>query len=318
MRIGIACDKNLDEKKEKMVAAVAEAITRLYDVVVIPFDENFMRKVKEVDFVFNLSTAGGKDVRQLHVPAILDLLKVPYSSSSAFVHALCLDKKVTKIILTHYNLPTPKFFVVDVGESLPDNLNLNYPVIVKPVKEGSSAGLRKESVVYEPSRLEEAVRYIHEVFEEPALVEEFIDGTEVSLGIIGNDENLEVLPLLEVDFSNLPEGVEKFYSHRVKHELDEYLRYHCPARLPEKVEKGLKETGKKVFKILGLRDYARMDIRIRGDEYFFLEINSLPLLVPVFSDIIKMAEAAGYSYEDFILKLLRIAMQRYGMVEEEM
>lgn len=317
MRIGIVCDKNLDEKKEKMIASVAEALTELYDVVVIPFDEDFIKRVKEVDFVFNLSTDGGKDTRQLHVPALLDLLGVPYTSSSAFTHALCLDKRVTKIILAYHNLPTPRFFVVDVGESVPENLSLDYPVIVKPVREGSSAGLRKESVAQDPSHLEEAVRYVHEVFEEPALIEEFIEGMEVSLGIIGNDEDLEVLPLLEIDFSNLPEGVERFYSHRVKHELDEHLKYHCPARVSEKIEKKIKEAGKKVFKVLGLRDYARMDIRIRDDRFFFLEINSLPLLVPSFSDIIKMAETAGYSYEEFILRLLRIAMRRYGMIEEE-
>jgi D-alanine-D-alanine ligase len=157
------------------------------------------------------------------------------------------------------------------------------------------------------------VKYIHEEFKQPALVEEFIDGTELSVGIIGNGDSLEVLPILEIDFSTLPEGLERFYSYNVKHNYGEMTNYICPARISNNVKEKLEFYAKKLFRVLNLRDYARMDVRIRDDEIYFLEVNSAPQLVPVYSDITKMAKAAGYEYDDLILKILEISMERWGL-----
>ena len=135
--------------------------------------------------------------------------------------------------------------------------------------------------------------------------------------LLGNGENLEVLPLLEIDFSHLPEGVERFYSDRVKNHIDHYLRFHCPAHLPHSMVEKIENGCRKIFRLLELQDYARIDIRVKDGEYYVLEVNSLPLLVPVYSDITKMAKAAGYIYEGLILRILAYSFKRWGITSQE-
>ncbi len=311
MKIAIATDKILDENKKKMLNSVLKALSKEYETGVVKFDEDFMREIKKYDLVFNMSTSGGKDTRQLHVPAVLDLMGVPYTGAPASTHALCMDKSFTKAILEKHGISTAGFFVVHPSEEIPDH-DLKYPLIVKPIREGSSKGLRKDSVVSERESLERAVRWIHDNFNEAALVEEFIDGKEVTIGLLEEENNLRVFPIIEIDFSNLPDGVEKFYSDRVKNQgYDRYVTYHIPARLSKSMENTLREAAKRVFKVLGLRDYARMDVRIKNDNYYVLDVNSLPLLVPGYSDILKMAEADGLSYDDLVLKIVQSARRRY-------
>ena len=311
-KIGVVHDKNLDKNKSLMVDAVSNAINKKYEVVKIPFDENFFVNIKKVDFVFNLSTSGGKEGRQIHIPAILDLFNIPYTGSSAFTHTICLDKFITKLVLSFYNVPTPGFKHIKENENIENDLNLNYPLIIKPVREGSALGLTKNSVVWDLESLKREVEKIHKDFKEPALVEEYIDGIELSCGVIGNNEEITILPLLEIDFSSLPEGVERFYSYRVKNEIGENkIKYYCPARINKEVEEKIKRGVKCSYKALGLRDYARIDLRVKDGEYYILEINSLPLLVPGYSDILKMAEKVGFSYDNFILKILEIAIERH-------
>jgi D-alanine-D-alanine ligase len=310
-KVGVVHDKVIDKNKSLMVEGVYNAISKKYEVKKIPFDGNFFENIKDIDFIFNLATGGGKEGRQIHVPAILDLLNIPYTGSTAFVHTICLDKFVTKVILSFYGISTPKFILIKENEDIPSNFSLNFPVIVKPVREGGALGLTKDSVVYDFEGVKKCVNRIHKEFNEPALVEEFIEGKEVTCGIIGNKDEIEVLPLLEIDFYSLPDDVEKFYSYRVKNEI-ENIKYYCPARLEKDVEEKVKEGAIKAFEALGLRDYTRMDIRIKNGEYFILEVNSLPLLVPNYSDILKMAEKVGYSYDDFVLKILEIAIKRYS------
>ena len=313
MKIAIATDKILDENKKEMLNSVLKALSKEYETGVVKFDEDFMREIKKYDLVFNMSTSGGKDTRQLHVPAVLDLMGVPYTGAPASTHALCMDKSFTKAILEKHGISTAGFFVVHPSEEIPDH-DLKYPLIVKPIREGSSKGLRKDSVVSERESLERAVKWIHENFKEAALVEEFIDGKEVTIGLLEEENNLRVFPIIEIDFSNLPDGVEKFYSDRVKNQgYDRYVTYHIPARLSKSMENTLREAAKRVFKVLGLRDYARMDVRIKNDNYYVLDVNSLPLLVPGYSDILKMAEADGLSYDDLVLKIVQSARRRYGI-----
>lgn len=318
-KIGVVHDKILDKNKSLMVEGVYNALSKKYETIKIPFDENFFENIKKVDFVFNLATSGGKEGRQIHVPAILDLLNVPYTGSSAFVHTLCLDKFITKLVLSFYGISTPKFFLIKENEDLltkeneklTKNFKLNFPVIIKPVREGGALGLTKDSVVYDLDGVKRGVKKIHDDFNEPALVEEFIDGVEVTCGIIGNKDEVTVLPLLEIDFYSLPDEIEKFYSYRVKNEI-ENIKYYCPARLENSIEQKVKDGAIKAYRALGLRDYTRIDIRVKDGNFYILEVNSLPLLVPNYSDILKMAEKAGFSYDDFILKIQEIAIKRYS------
>jgi len=310
-KIGVVHDKNLDKNKSLMVDSVFNAINKKYEAVKIPFDENFFENIKKVDFVFNLSTSGGKEGRQIHIPALLDLLDIPYTGSSACTHTICLDKFITKLILSFYNVPTSRFTHIKENEYIENDLNLNYPLIVKPVREGSALGLTKNSVVWDLESLKREVEKIHRDFKEPVLVEEFIEGIEISCGVIGNDEEIIILPLLEIDFSSLPEGVERFYSYRVKNEIGDKVKYYCPARIDKEIEEKIKRGVKASYKALGLRDYARIDLRVKDGEFYILEVNSLPLLIPSYSDILKMGEKNGLNYDDFILKLLEVAIERY-------
>ncbi len=314
LRVALVCDSELDEHKKEMLESVRKALEKKFSVTVVPFNEDFMRKIKGFDIAFNMATGGGRDSRQVHVPAILDLLSVPYTAAPALAHAICIDKGVTKAVLMSHGISTAGFFVVHPGEKVPEDHGLNYPLIVKPLREGSSKGLRKESVVNDMDSLVKAVEWVHETFNEGALVEEFIEGTEVTVGLLEREDAVEVLPLLEIDFSGLPEGVERFYSDRVKNQgLDVYIKYIAPARLPEDLYKKVEEAARRAFKALGLRDYARMDFRIKDGRYYILDVNSLPLLVPEYSDITKMAKAAGMSYDDLVLSIIESAIRRYGL-----
>ncbi|HEY8542290.1 MAG TPA: ATP-grasp domain-containing protein [Pseudothermotoga sp.] len=300
MKVAVVYDKsNLDEARELMIQSVYNVLSKRYQVQLIAFEDNLFEKIVMFDAVFNLSTAS----KQIHVPAILELLKIPYTGSTSQAHAICIDKVKTKIILSYYGIPTASFISVDIKEQVPEIQF--YPAIVKPSCEGSAKGLDADSVVRDYDSLVRKVRDIHTRFKQPALVEQFIDGREFSVGILAG----EVLPILEIDFSTLPDGLERFYSYRVKHEYGDHTRYVCPAQIDEDLERKIKDYALKAFEVLGLRNYARMDLRVKENDIYFLEVNSLPMLTPNYSDIIKMAQAAGYSYDDLILKIFEDALR---------
>ena len=300
MKVAVVYDKsNLDEARELMIQSVYNVLSKRYQVQLIAFEDNLFEKISMFDAVFNLSTAS----KQIHVPAILELLKIPYTGSTSQAHAICIDKVKTKIILSYYGIPTASFISVDIKEQVPEIQF--YPAIVKPSCEGSAKGLDADSVVRDYDSLVRKVRDIHTRFKQPALVEQFIDGREFSVGILAG----EVLPILEIDFSTLPDGLERFYSYRVKHEYGDHTRYVCPAQIDEDLERKIKDYALKAFEVLGLRNYARMDLRVKENDIYFLEVNSLPMLTPNYSDIIKMAQAAGYSYDDLILKIFEDALR---------
>jgi len=302
LKVAVVYDKsNLDESRELMIQSVYEVLSKRYKVSLIAFEDDFLEKIVMFDAVFNLSTAS----KQVHVPAILELFRIPYTGSEPQAHATCIDKIKTKIILSYYGIPTPPFVGVDINDDIPE-IEF-YPAIVKPSCEGSAKGLNADSVVKDHGALIKKVQQIHSQFKQAALVEQFIDGMEFSVGIVAD----EVLPILEIDFSTLPEGMERFYSYRVKHEYGSYTRYVCPAKIESDLEERIKNYAKRAFKVLGLRNYARMDLRVKGDQIYFLEVNSLPMLTPNYSDIIKMAETAGYSYEELIMNILDDALKRY-------
>lgn len=203
MKVAVVYDTdNLDDERNRMIEAVCEALSRVHDVEKIPFGDNFVEHVRSFEAVFNPSTSH----LLMHVPAILDVLKIPYSGSSALAHALCTDKVITKIVLQHYGIHTPRFAIFQQGEE-PASIDF-FPAMVKPTRQGSAKGIDADSVVTDEQALKKAVKRVHAIFKEPALVEEFIDGREFSVGVLAN----HVLPILEIDFSTLPEGIERFYS----------------------------------------------------------------------------------------------------------
>jgi D-alanine-D-alanine ligase len=307
VKIAVVHDEKPGEVGMKMLKSIAGVLEKHHEVFPVPLTSKFVERIESegIEFVFNIATGGEGHQRQVYVPAILDFWNIPYTGSGVSANCLCIDKSLTKIVMADSGIPTPKY--VCFKQSRPVEEIDFYPAIVKPSRGGSAVGIWADSVVSDRVELERAVERIHREYGEPALVEEFIVGREFSVGIVGHT----VLPILEIDFSSLPEGMERFYSYRVKQYLGEKTGYICPAVIPEVLKAEIESLSLELFDRLDLGDYARMDIRVdKYGEPYFLEVNSLPLLVPDYSDIVKMALAAGWEYDDLILAILDSAIER--------
>ncbi len=268
--------------------------------------ERFMPKVTSGErpgLVFNLSYGIQGRGRYMHIPGILEMLGIPYVGSGPEVHAIALDKVVTKMVLIQKGIPTPKFAVLETPDSSL-NEELRYPLIVKPKSEAVSFGLR---IVKNEEELRSGVRTIHDEFASPTLVEEYIDGREVNIGLLGNAPT-EVLPPLELLFE---EGERIFtFADKTDHKASR-VRSVCPAKLDDKLAEKLDELALKTFKALGCQDLARVDFRIdkEGNPYV-LEVNSMASLGPD-SSFVKAAAAKGLTYERLVQRIINIAAERY-------
>jgi D-alanine-D-alanine ligase len=271
-------------------------------------------KQNRVDMVFNIAEGKHGRFRESEVPAILDYLNIPYTGSSTFSLALALNKALTKKILQAENIPTPNFQVFSRGnEGLKPELK--FPLMVKPNCEGSAKGINCSNVVQDTPALFEKVRELIKTYRQEVLVEEFIEGKELTVGILENGKTT-ILPILEIDFSTCVKSGEYFYSWRMKEfQGDDALgltpTFHCPARLDRETERQIKEVALKTHHAVGCLDISRTDIRlsVQGVPYV-LEINPLPGLDPRESNFPIMAYAAGMKYEDLIEAILLSAAQR--------
>ena len=265
------------------------------------------------DVVFNLVEWFNDDSwLEDRVAALYDLLQIPYTGSPPVALATCQRKDRTKEILQANGVPTPRFMVV-TGEPIPRLGGLRYPVIVKPTRADASEGISEESVVENRSRLEQQVRMILKDYEQPALVEEFIAGRELGVSVLGNDPP-RVLPLEEMDFSELPAGYRGIISFESKWDpLNEV--YHkseliCPAKVSKSVARRASEMALRAYQVMGCRDYARIDIRMdRRGRLYVLEVNPNPDL----SEAVGFgasARAGGLSFRQTLRHIVRSALKR--------
>ena len=274
---------------------------------------SYFRK-NRVDMVFNIAEGKRGKFRESEVPAILDYLDIPYTGSNTFSLALALNKALTKKILKAENIPTPRFqvFVKGNEELAPD---LKFPLIVKPNCEGSAKGINISNVVSTQDLLFKKIKETLDLYRQEVLVEEFIEGKELTVGILENGKTI-ILPILEIDFSTCKNSGEYFYSWRMKEyqgnmELGTTPTFYCPARLDKHTEAFVKETALKTHHAVGCLDISRTDIRLSKDNTpYVLEINPLPGLDPRESNFSIMAYAAGMKYEDLIEAILMSASKR--------
>ena len=266
-----------------------------------------------VDLVFNIAEGTHGEHRESQVPAILELLGVPFTGSNSITLALALDKAKTKQILASEGIPTPAWQLFPTpGTRLASRLA--FPLIVKPNREGSGKGIWRESVVRDEPTLRRQVTHIYERYRQEVLVEEFIDGVELTVGILGT----EPLPVLEIDFSPCRTSGEFFYSWRMKEFQGDAVRglnpsLHCPARLDHATTARVHDVALRAHRALGCLDLSRTDIRLRADGTpFVLEINPLPGLSPLESNFPVMTASAGISHDALIQRIVAIAMSRYG------
>ena len=264
-----------------------------------------------VDLVFNIAEGLRGAHRESQVPALLESLSIPCTGSNSVTLALALDKAKTKIILAAEGIPTPRWQLFPTLETTLKP-HLEFPLIVKPNREGSSKGIWRESVVGDEAALRRQIQRIFNQYRQEVLVEEFIDGKELTVGVLGQ----EALPILEIDFSPCRTSGEYFYSWRMKEFQGDVTRglipaLYCPARLTPETTAHVQAIALKAHKALGCGDLSRTDIRLRADGMpFVLEVNPLPGLSPLDSNFPLMTQAAGLSHDALIRRIVALAMAR--------
>ncbi len=311
---GLPADYYSECDSPKTVAAIAAALKKAgYDVLLVEGDKNLPRWLSEnpIDFAFNITEGFIGDSREARVPALLELMEIPCTGSGVMTLALAMDKTRSKQIFRQTGVPTPNYQLFTRADEAVD-ASLKYPLIVKPNAEGSAKGISAKSVVRDEAALREQVRQMLETYKQEALVEEYIEGLELTVGILGD----QPLPILEVDFSGCGDSGEYFYSWRMKEfqgnqQMHLDPKFFCPARLSDQATRAVQAVAVKAANALGARDISRVDIRLSSDGIpYVLEINALPGLDPEESNFPIIARAAGISYETLIQRLAQMALAR--------
>ena len=263
-----------------------------------------------IEFVFNIAEGFHGRNREAHIPALLELLKIPYSGSDPLGLAITLDKSLAKRVAISLGISTPKFWILDQKNNF-EEISNQFPLFVKPLWQGSSRGIRRSSRVENRSQLGQEINRLFEHYSgEPVLVEEYISGREFTVGVIGNKPP-EILGVMELSFR---EGMNRdfCYSLEVKRNWKSEVEYHVPVQLDRTIEKGIEDAASSLFKVLRLRDFARFDFRVNSKgQFYFLEANPLAGLSPESGDIIILGKKKGLGYSEIILKILHAAFGRY-------
>lgn len=289
---------------------------------VIPIEANetaYLKLYKQrhgIDLVFNYAEGLHGEDREAQLPAMLEMLKLPYTGSGPLTQTLALNKAKAKEILAAHQIPTLPFqLMVDATEPLADYLT--FPLIVKPVAQGSSAGITNQSVVRNTAQLKRQVRFITATFKQPALVEPFLSSREFSVAMLGNPP--QILPIIESDHTKLPKEYQPLDSLEVKWLFEEEAdadNLICPARLEPKLKTQIETICRQIWKALGVRDLCRIDVRCdEQNRLYVLEINSQAGLIPpeisTTSYFPLAARAAGIAYPQLLQKIITAAWQRY-------
>ncbi|HYG61841.1 MAG TPA: D-alanine--D-alanine ligase [Thermoanaerobaculia bacterium] len=261
------------------------------------------------DLVFNLAEGVRGRSREAQVPALCELFDQPYTFSDPLTCAVTLDKPLAKRVVRDYGLPTPAFAVVERPEDA-SAVTLDPPLFLKPAAEGSSKGVTERSRIATRDALEETCAELIRLFRQPVLVEAYLPGREMTVGIVGNGAEARVVGVMEVAAS--PGYEFDAYTARNKAEWEERMTYRLVA------DEGLAGRARQValaaYHALGCLDAARVDLRCdRSGEPNFLEINPLPGLDPVKSDLPILARLAGTSYPELLGHIVGAAAKRWGL-----
>ena len=301
-------------------------LERHESVELIEADEEAYGKLRasRPELVFNMAEGFGGDCRESHIPAILEMLGVPYTGSAPLTLALCLNKARAKQVMSCSSIPTPAFVVASsAGDALREvrERRLKLPLMVKPLFEGSSKGVRDNSFVRTEEELAELVDFVSGEYGQPAIVEEFLEGREFTVALIGNGDNLRALPPVEINYSALPEGVNHIYSYEAKWILDTPENpldiFTCPAEMDDGLAGAVEAVATDAFNSLSVRDWCRVDVRLDSEGTAnIIELNPLPGILPdpkQNSCFPKAARAAGMDFTALVNSVVDIARERYGI-----
>lgn len=300
-------DKNVESYAQALRQAGHEVLIREGDAYLAPW----LDEVRP-DICFNTCEGFGGDSREAQVPALLEMIGARYTGPTPLAAAITHDKPTTKRILHYYGLPTPPFQVFNTPDD-PLRHTLRFPLFVKPAHEGTGMGVHNESVAHNERQLRDRVAWTIEAYQQPALVETYIAGRDITCGLVGNGHDVHFFPITEVDFSGYPPELLPIYGSVQKVELEHLYRNKCPAPLGEALTRKIRWLTHQTFLVTGCRDFARVDFRLdERNRPFILEINALPGIAPR-SDLTLMAEAEGWTHGDLVRAVLDAGLKRYGM-----
>ncbi|RKH28797.1 ATP-grasp domain-containing protein [Corallococcus praedator] len=263
-----------------------------------------------LDIVFNIAEGFKGRNRESQVPAMLELLDIPYTGSDPATLSLALDKALAKKIVRQAGILTPNFQLMVTGKERLNKEFTGFPLIVKPVAEGSSKGVVTKSVCYSETELRDVVKEIAGKYQQPALIEEYIGGREFTVGLLG-ERRPRVLPPMEIVFLDKAEK-NPVYSFQHKLDWTDRIRYDAPAKLEPALLEKLRTAARNSFMALGCRDVARIDFRMDDKgRIYFIECNPLPGLTPGWSDLVLIAQGAGMDYRTLIGEIMAPAIRRY-------
>lgn len=328
MRIGIAFDLKSDQTaraggpddlleeydSEETVEALASALReRGREVVLLGGGRGFVERLlaNPPDLVFTIAEGSGSRSREAHVPAVCEMLRVPCTHSDPLTLAVTLDKAAAKKLVAADGVATPRFAVVE-DEDAAARLQFELPAIVKPNQEGSSMGVRVTSRVRALDELRRETLRVVRDYGEPALIEEFVSGTEMTIGILGTGSDARVIGAMEIA-PRLARADEFVYSLEVKRDWERQVEYHVPPRVPTAVLKAAEACALAAYRSLGCRDVARVDVRLdAAGTPKFLEANPLPGMNPRTGDLCILSRRSGLEYVDLVDRIVTSALARHA------
>jgi len=260
---------------------------------------------KPQGIVLNLCYGIQGNSRYTHIPSLLEMMGIPYTGSGPLAHSVALDKELTKRILLQSGIATPEFVLVDktIDKQWVDELQLTFPLIVKPENEAASFGI---SVIDEPGQMIQVINETLEEFRQPLLLEEFINGREFNVAILGNDDTLEIFDPVEIDFGESGDRFQSFFGKK-----QGSYRHICPPDIDDALKHELQDIAQRVFLVLKCSDYARIDFRLDQDEKpNVLELNSMAAIHKQGSFFLA-ARNAGYDYAGMMDQIIKVASARY-------
>ena len=330
---GVPPDAFADFDHVETIDAIRAAIeTDGHQTVFIQADRDLPYSLRDEkpDICFNIAEGLGGDAREAQVPALLEMLQIPYTGSRVLANGISLDKTLTKRIWRDRRLPVASFQEFSLGDE-PLRPDLEFPLFVKPAREGTGMGVDMNAIVNNEKELRERAEYIINTYQQPALVETFLPGREFTVGILGRadakiysrhpewyeKDGFHRFPVLELDSTR--SVTPMVYSQAAKSkEVGEQGApgYFCPAHVEPELEKKLKYYALRAHQLLTALDVSRTDIRLdaQGNPRV-MEINTLPGLTPDYSDLCLQSKAEGIRYEDLILEILYLGASRWGMIE---
>lgn len=293
-----------------------------YDVLAVEANQEaylvLHERRAEIDIVFNYAMGMYGSARYAQLPAMLEMLRLPYTGSDPLTQALILNKAKMQEVLASSGIPVLESQIFYNSEQKLEQ-GLAYPLIVKPLAQGSSAGITSKSIVNNEHELVEQLNKIISTFKEPALVQPFLTGREFSVPMLGNPPT--ILPIIEPDFSKVPEGYAHLDSLEVKWVFEEQTDAHhlvCPAILDEETKNQIEFIARKTWDVLQIRDWCRIDMRCdQNGDIYVLDVNSPPGIIPPEiseTSYFPMAcRAAGINYTTLLTKIIDTACDRYNL-----